>query len=254
MTKPGMSVSPVEGVVNFRDLGGYVNDQGRRVRRQRVYRSGNLHGLSENGLRQLAALGIRAVFDLRSTREREERPARVPRLIAYYTADHELRAGNLFATLAEANRSAEDAREAMRSQYRTFPYDFVALYRKLFVRLAEGELPVVLTCTLGKDRTGVATALLMAALDIPKAQIYDEYLKTEREFTALVDLIANRPSGVIANIERSIWEPVFRSDSTYLDAMFEAIEKRSGSLRDYFQCELELDEAWRDAIQGQLLE
>ena len=79
MANSEMPVAPVEGLVNFRDIGGYRNDQGCVVRRERVYRSGNLHGLGENGLRQLGSLGICAVFDLRSTRERNERPARLPR-------------------------------------------------------------------------------------------------------------------------------------------------------------------------------
>jgi hypothetical protein len=56
---------PMEGVVNFRDLGGYVTGDGRRVRWDRVYRSDSLERLTNDDIEALEPLGVRLVCDLR---------------------------------------------------------------------------------------------------------------------------------------------------------------------------------------------
>src|SRR3546814_7502585 len=45
----------------------------------------------------------------------------------------------------------------------------------MFSQLAAGELPMVINCTAGKDRTGVAAALVLTALDVPRDIIIADY-------------------------------------------------------------------------------
>ena len=56
----------VDGVVNFRDIGGYHTADGHRVRTGLIYRSGALGGITEKGMATLQGLGIKLVCDLRS--------------------------------------------------------------------------------------------------------------------------------------------------------------------------------------------
>src|SRR5690349_1388729 len=58
-----------EACFNFRDLGGYATSDGHEVRRGSLYRSDSLHRLSNRDLDTFAALGIRAVVDLRTSEE-----------------------------------------------------------------------------------------------------------------------------------------------------------------------------------------
>ena len=61
----------LEGSVNFRDLGGLVTGDGRRVRAGLVYRSDALHGLTAADMERLATLRIALLVDLRAATEIE---------------------------------------------------------------------------------------------------------------------------------------------------------------------------------------
>mgnify|MGYP001019684661 CR=1 FL=1 len=54
---------PLEGGVNFRDLGGYATEQGRSVKWRHLYRSGMMTRLTDNDAADLAERGIRMVVD-----------------------------------------------------------------------------------------------------------------------------------------------------------------------------------------------
>ena len=71
-----------EGAVNFRDLGGYVAADGRRVRPGLVFRSAHLGGLTTADCRTLAQLGVRTIVDLRGLNEAAETPHAVSGLEA----------------------------------------------------------------------------------------------------------------------------------------------------------------------------
>jgi len=66
-----------EGAINFRDIGGYPTADGRVVRWRKVYRSAELARLTDADLARIKALGIATIFDMRSDREREQRPNRI---------------------------------------------------------------------------------------------------------------------------------------------------------------------------------
>jgi protein-tyrosine phosphatase len=61
---------PLQGAVNFRDLGGYRARDGRHVRWGRIFRSDSLAELSDADVDVVAALGLRAICDLRADSER----------------------------------------------------------------------------------------------------------------------------------------------------------------------------------------
>src|SRR4051812_30498731 len=71
----------LEGSLNLRDLGGYESRDGRRVRTGCVFRSDELHALTDADLETVAELGIRVLFDLRNAQERTARPNRLPHRI-----------------------------------------------------------------------------------------------------------------------------------------------------------------------------
>jgi len=235
----------IEGGVNFRDMGGGATDEGRQMRRGRVYRSGTMHAITDRGLDAFAALGIRDAFDLRSNAERTARPSRLPGdSVAYHFHDHDRFTGNIFQTLKAFAGANVDGADLMRNVYRRLPYEFAESYRWLFQLMLRGNGPVVFNCAAGKDRTGAAAALLLATLGVSKADIYVDYLKTEEVFDLIVDMFLTGPRGVlVSDVKRTLWEPVMHSDPTYLDAMFAAVDEQSGSVSAYFENELRIDPA-----------
>ena len=59
----------LKGGSNFRDLGGYKTADGRTVRRNAVFRSAHLGGLTDEDRSALGKLGVRTIVDLRGVNE-----------------------------------------------------------------------------------------------------------------------------------------------------------------------------------------
>ncbi|MEC7957974.1 MAG: tyrosine-protein phosphatase, partial [Pseudomonadota bacterium] len=68
---------PFTGAHNFRDLGGYKTEDGRTVKWGKIYRSDNLHSLTDEDLKYMKRLNIKSVVDFRSLEERESEPDRL---------------------------------------------------------------------------------------------------------------------------------------------------------------------------------
>ena len=68
---------PFTGAHNFRDLGGYKTEDGRAIKWGKIYRSDDLHLLTDEDLKYLSRLNIKSVVDFRSDEERESEPDRL---------------------------------------------------------------------------------------------------------------------------------------------------------------------------------
>lgn len=166
-----------EGISNFRDLGGYGTGTGRSVRWGQVFRADALHGMSRDDLALYQELGMRAVYDLRSDVERDERPNPVPS-----------------RALTIVGRSPEEIPPppppaATSAAGEIFLFELYAGLIKhaaeqigeLFTGLTEDQgLPAVFHCHAGKDRTGLVAALLLEALGVERETILDDYELTGR--------------------------------------------------------------------------
>jgi len=170
---------PLEGATNFRDVGGYRSTDGRTVRWGRVFRSDALHLLTDDDVAALRDLGLATVFDLRRDVERERSPSvahgegvRTEVLaIGGAASQHpelvdQILAGELAAV--------DDA--YMVNEYLKMVDDHAADFGRLLSALAEpGALPALFHCTAGKDRTGVAAALLLLVLGVDLETVLDDY-------------------------------------------------------------------------------
>lgn len=148
----------IDGVQNFRDLGGLRTQDGRVVKPGCLFRGGALDAVSDAGVAQMAQLGLRAYFDLRSSPERRTRPARLPqhggpRLVFHA---HDRLTGALYHELERSASEGELAQKCMLALYRELPYSHRDAYRMLFQELLDGAWPLAFGCAAGKDRTGVA--------------------------------------------------------------------------------------------------
>lgn len=249
-------VVPMEGGHNFRDIGGYRTRDGRHVTRGLVYRSGTMSELSDADHILLDSLGLQLVCDLRSTGERSRRPSRLPDVVTFeiWARDHDMSAGDLMRIVHLPDTSAEHVRGVMIEAYRHLPYEQAPSYRALFRHIADGALPLVFHCAAGKDRTGIAAALLLDFLGVARADVIEDYCLTDRFFSRGCELVAKDPIGNrLAGVDPHIWEPMMRADTAYLETMFFTIEQQHGSSEAFLRDELGLDDAALESIRSRLL-
>lgn len=173
----------IAGAVNLRDLGGTPTAAG-RVRHGLLFRSGITHCLGEDGLRTLRErLGLRLVIDLRSEEECAGDGV-APFAAAGIARRHIPVVGSTALTPEELRERWERMRRLEHDwaeSYLTIVSQRQEAYRAFFETLAEeGALPALFHCTGGRDRTGIAAALLLSALGTPRAVIIEDYARTGR--------------------------------------------------------------------------
>ena len=77
----------LSSVLNFRDVGGYKNREGKEIRKGLLFRSGQLNNLSESDIHILKKLDIKNCIDLRGEYERKKFPQKIPENIKYHIFD-----------------------------------------------------------------------------------------------------------------------------------------------------------------------
>lgn len=247
----------LSGGFNFRDMGGYLAGDGRRVRWELLYRSGSLHALTNEDLEHIRGVGIRYAYDLRSNTERRNRPNRLACIpdIAYWYHDHERSRGDLSRLLKQPDAGPAQAREVMLAIYRKLPYDLLDSYRELFRKLSAGEFPLVFNCAAGKDRTGVAAALVLTALQVPYETIVADYLLTQNYAAQICELVFGKESApTVAGMSETVWGPLIHTDRDYLDATFAQLADDHGSAEEFLRDQLGVDARVSARLRDNLLD
>jgi len=240
---------PLEGGSNFRDLGGYVTTDGREVRRGLLFRSGAMTGLTEADMVYLDRFAFRTVVDLRSAEEVELYPNRwIPgRDIAYRRHDYSM--VDLMKRAAGRGQAASGDYSAMYLYLAEMLKPQLTLY---FDALLAEEVPAVVNCSAGQDRTGITSALLLSVLGVERDLIVEDYLlstdfrRPEKE-KGDVDLAAAAETNAFAAMmlqygrgrDTSRPNPLVTTDGTpFLQLTFNAIEARYGSVAAYLNEEI----------------
>ncbi len=168
--------------LNFRDLGGLPTAAGDRLAPGILLRGEGPKNLDRAHRDELRALGIRAIFDLRSAGERAESPhdwqAEGCRW-HHFDMNNDLRAAATTQwDLLRDNSNPEAGVVVMSQNYAAMPAALMRYWPELAEALLGGTIPALINCTAGKDRTGVAVALLLQLLGVPREEIIADYLKS----------------------------------------------------------------------------
>src|SRR5271167_1866417 len=254
----------LEGGCNFRDLGGYRTRDGRELKWGRVFRTGVLSYFTTGDQQQLNELGVRAICDLRRAEERKNEPTRWPDANTQHLSWGDGSAPPTIRSIAADHShpyTAAGMRAAMIDLYRALPAWMAPRLGGIFTRIAQGDVPILVHCAAGKDRTGIAIALLLAVLDVPRETIIEDYLLTN-DACDMVQFILTRPQaqlGVAAGdhplltMPEEIRRVLFAAHVDYLHAALDQIARDHGSVPGYLRREIGVDDAMRSRVQAALL-
>jgi protein-tyrosine phosphatase len=262
-TTPQQRTFSLEGGCNFRDIGGYRTRDGRIVKWGQVFRAGVLSYVTDADHRSLQPLGIRAICDLRRADERRKEPTNWPHdsTRAFFWED-EIDVRTLRSFAAERPATPEGMFDAMVAMYRGLPRRLHTRMHGLLSCIAEGTLPLVVHCAAGKDRTGVAIAILLSILDLPREVIIEDYLLTNevgdfegfirsRERTELGLADANHPLLAMPTELRRV---LLSAHPDFLTAAFAQIDEELGGFDAYVEKTLRIPSAMRERIVSALLD
>jgi protein-tyrosine phosphatase len=235
------------GASNFRDLGGYPAVDGRAVRWRRLYRSDHLAGLTPGDQAHLAERGVATAFDFRGVDERAATPYHVPGLVQHALSIEPTVVQGMEAVRAAGETLTVPVVEGlMEDLYRRLIGEQPRRFAEFFAHLLRAERPVVFHCTAGKDRTGVAAALLLMALGVPREAVMQDYLLTNRLYQP--------PRPVDPPFSEAVLARLWGVRENYLDAAFGALDAVPGGFEGYLAEQLGVRQAERAALRQRFLD
>ena len=240
---------------NVRDVGGYPAADGRHVRWGLIYRTAAMPMLTDADYEALKTLNLRADIDLRSSEERVVAPDGVPAHTGAVYLAHDYPADDIFGKmLAKGPPSA--ALDNILGLYREWPVSLAPQYRDLFDQLLAGKGAVTYHCSAGQDRTGVATALVLSALGVPREVILADYHLSTAARRPANEMPPLPPGAYPGNIVADFYRRAQASGApmtarplktptgeAFMEETFKAIDARWGSVDAYLDQELGVDAA-----------
>lgn len=255
---------PLDTIENCRDLGGIPTEGNRRIKPGLLFRSADLHAASDADLERLrnAGLGngdevggerinaypVGAVIDLRTLPERHGKPDRL-------LANWKLYETPVFyeAQVAKSQIEGMFAKPGtfMAALYPAMAEDdsAKACWGKLFSLVAGHPGAYLWHCTQGKDRTGIAAALIEAALGADTDTIRADYLQTNLYMAQDTPKVVETLEAALPGRASLDIEQFLVAAPQYFDSFLEATE-RYGGLLGYVQQALGVGDGQIAAMRG----
>jgi protein-tyrosine phosphatase len=217
---------------NFRDLGGIVTKNGQKIKPGLLFRSGDLHSVSDEDVAKLEEIGLATIVDFRSEREREWRPdkkIRTVRNIYHMTIPDAVRDQ---ATEFLKRNDLSGLESLLIDEYKRMITEHRREFADLLNLIANtNDLPLVFHCAAGKDRTGLAAIFLMSALGVSIEMILEDYYSTNGYNAGYAEKMIGRIKENGYNGE--LMRPMLEVRKEYLDAALNEIELRYSGLTTY---------------------
>lgn len=184
---------PLKKLFNTRDLGGFATEDGRKIKKGKLIRSGKLSKIPPQTVEELKKLGVTTVVDLRIFTEIEQAPDVLWEGVKYVhqpllctatpgiTRDKSMR----ITMMKEARR--------IKSEFGTADNYMAATYRSvLFSEEPKRHLTLVLReiiqnegcilwhCSGGKDRAGIVAMLVESLLGVSEEDIIADFMASAR--------------------------------------------------------------------------
>lgn len=221
------------GTLNVRELGGYVNTDGIRLKTHKVLRGDDLSNLTEEGMKALQEYGIRTCIDLRIYEEKQ-------RLNPFYMNNelvyHSIPIKGDMVMLCEPG-------QMLYQLYVNILEEHAKVLRTELQIIAREEDGIIFHCTAGKDRTGVTAMFILAICGVAREQIVADYEPSGKNIAEQVKQQKQQLEACgIKNIPDEIFESKAETMSRLLDYLEEKYEGPVNYLRKIGLSELEIQQ------------
>ncbi|KAI9277865.1 protein-tyrosine phosphatase-like protein [Sporodiniella umbellata] len=176
----------IQGVKNFRDIGGYIIQNGTGYIRERmVFRSGNLAKITDEGIQQLKYLSVKAIFDFRQSMEIDADKAMkdtegISRFNLNLYENVIKSPEEYFKKLMLYLQGEEGFAESYMGILSSGKTHFAKIFRYMIKELSlKDRGSMIVHCSAGKDRTGVFIMLLLGLCGVDDEVILREYEMTK---------------------------------------------------------------------------
>jgi protein-tyrosine phosphatase len=222
----------LEGAVNFRDIGGYATKTGKQVKMGVLFRSAALNTLTDNDLTHLNDLHIKYDFDFRGPYEVKTAPDKMPTntiRISLPAGSENIGDSNYMKNMSQLMKS-----DSFLLSFYTNLTPFKDRYLPLFDSLLSNtnSSPILFHCTAGKDRTGIAAALILYALGVDEETIYNDYEATNyyrRNENAKSVVMMKKYYG----LDEKVAANLMGAKRAYIQSTFETIKANFGTVDNY---------------------
>lgn len=264
---PGFGHIPLKGAPNTRDLGGMPTKDGRRIKANRLIRSGDLHHLTkEDAEKLLISVGLQRVVDLRTPHEREHTPDKTALLpgVRFYDLPvfdesaigitHDFNFAGDVAFAEEATKDPDKTMEAMYVKALASEEGQRAYGDFLHLLLEADEGATLWHCTIGKDRCGLASFLVEYALGVSEEFILEDYIATNLYIDTLkkriIDTLGRH--GVLTFADENIDAFLF-AERAFLENAMAYVKHTYGSIDAYMTEALHFGTGKRRELQEKYL-
>lgn len=234
----------LEGAHNVRDVGGYPTLDGRMTRWRRLLRADSLHRLTAEDQERLRAYGVRTIIDLRLPFEVAHNPN-------VFAGANDVRYVNLPLITERSETSIESRARSVGELYRLMLDECQEPIRQTLAAMAEAKAPVLVHCFIGKDRTGLITALALGAAGVPVETIADDYALSAPLTVSLIAEI--RATLIRLGYDVARFDRLSPAPREAMISTIAYLHERYGSVEAYLAT-IGLTDAQRDGLRRLLLD
>ncbi|NDV78374.1 tyrosine-protein phosphatase [Dysgonomonas sp. 511] len=225
---------PMAGGYNFRDLGGFVTKEGRRVKWGKLFRGDELSNLTNEDIKYLSSLPLTSVIDFRAQGETRRSPDRLPSTV-HFTYPIAITPGNLSTEGIQANLLKTNIDAHMKHMNRLLVSDPACVRAfRIFFAIVQNHLsaPILFHCSAGKDRAGMAAALVLFSLGVDEETVMEDYLSSKI-------YLSDKYDAFIAKYPRA--ESIFTVKRMFLQAGINQIKRDHGTIMNFLTNTLKVD-------------
>lgn len=245
----GERLLPLKGVNNFRDIGGYKTEDGRRVKWNKFYRSDALGTLTMEDIEYVKKLGVKAVFDYRSNMEVEKSPdpnidgIELFNISAMRALDKSDKNFSMFDLIKKEGSLKHIDKDMLKNGYKDMVINNEAFRETIKYIDKKENTPIIFHCTAGKDRTGLAAALILIALGVSKEIILEDYMLTNTYIKSNNDRLMKPIISMLKDKESiDIFKALMGVKKEYILESFNTIKDNYGTIENYLNKEYGLDD------------